>query len=91
MKATTKEVIEVKVGRYQMTLDEDKMSLLNNACNHLENEYRQLQELTDWLIDLCYTGDIPDNECIKYVKYLKNIRGAFDYFKSLGVTSTSQE
>ena len=81
MKATTKEVIEVKVGRYQMTLD----------CNHLENEYRQLQELTDWLIDLCYTGDIPDNECIKYVKYLKNIRGAFDYFKSLGVTSTSSE
>lgn len=91
MKAMTKEVLEVKVGGYQITLDDEKMGILDKACNHMDREYRQIQEMTDWLIDLCYNGDVPDNECIKYIKYLKNIRGAFDYLKSLGVTNTSHE
>ena len=87
--ATTKEVVEVRVGSYQVTLDEEKMDILDHACNRLTREYQQIQEMTDWLIDLCYDGSVADEQCIKYVKYLKNIRGEFDYLKTLGVVKTT--
>ena len=82
---TMKEVAHVKIGPYQVTLDAEKMALLHELCNDNGRELRQIQEMTDWLLDLCCNLTPDEGECLKYMKYLKNLRGAFDYMRSIGV------
>lgn len=82
---TMKEVAEVKIGAYHVTLDEEKLGLLHGLCNNNTREMRQIQEMTDWLLDLCCDVTPNEGDCLKYMKYLKNLRGAFDYLRSIGV------
>lgn len=83
---TLKEVAEVTVDCYQVTLDKEKLAILEAFSDSNSRELKQIQEMTDWLLELC-CGYVPtDDECLKYMKYLKNIRGAFEYLQSIGVT-----
>lgn len=85
---TMKEVAEVKIGAYRVTLDEEKLALL---CDDYRRELRQIQEMTDWLLELCCGVTPDDSDCLKYMKYLKNLRGAFDYMRSIGVEKEGGE
>ena len=86
MKAISKQVIEISIGGYHMTMDAEKMSIIDGLSNGNSREFRQIQEMTDWLLDLCCDCSPSDEDCLKYLKYLKNLRGAFEYLRSLGVT-----
>lgn len=83
---TLKEVAEVSIGCYQVTLDEEKLSILESFGDPNSTEMKQIQEMTDWLLDLCCDHVPDDQDCLKYLKYLKNIRGAFVYLQSISVT-----
>lgn len=83
---SVKQMVEVKIGSYSMMIDEEKMGILESTCNGSSREYQQIQEMTDWLIDMCCSEAIGDAVAMKYIKYLKNIRGVFDYLKSIEVT-----
>lgn len=87
---TMKEVAEVKIGAYRVTLDEGKLALLRDLCDS-GRELRQIQEMTDWLLELCCGVTADDGDCLKYMKYLKNLRGAFDYMRSIGVEKEGGE
>ena len=80
MKAISKQVIEVSIGGYRMTVDAEKMAIIDALSNGNAREFRQIQEMTDWLLDLCCKCTPSDEDC------LKNLRGAFEYLRSLGVT-----
>lgn len=86
MNAIQKQVIEVSIGGYRMTMDAEKMAIIHNLGNRNSREFRQIQEMTDWLLDLCCDETQNDEDCLKYLKYLKNLRGAFEYLCELGVT-----
>ena len=86
MDAIQKQVIEVSIGGYRMTMDAEKMAIIHNLGNRNSRELRQIQEMTDWLLDLCCDDTHNDEDCLKYLKYLKNLRGAFEYLFELGVT-----
>lgn len=81
---TIKEVADVKIGRYKATLDEESLSIIHTLSNS-PKELQQIQEMTDWLLELCCDHVPDDQECLKYMKYLKNIRGAFEYLQSIDV------
>lgn len=81
-----KEVADVKIGAYHVMLDEEKLGLIHDLCNRAL-ELRQIQEMTDWLLELCCDVVPTDEDCLKYMKYLKNLRGAFEYLQSIDVKS----
>lgn len=89
MKSNTaiKEVTIVKIGQYEAALDEEKLGIIHTLSDSTV-EMQQIQEMTDWLLELCCDGTVPDDcDCLKYMKYLKNIRGAFEYLRSINVKS----
>ena len=82
---TNKEIAEVKLGDFSVTLDEEKLGLLYSLGCPDGIEIRQIQEITDMLLDSC-CGCVPSEEdCLKCMKYLKNLRGAFEYLQGLEV------
>ena len=83
---TMKQVAEVRLGGFHVVLDEEKMGILDSLCNDNERELCQIQEITDWLLDLCCQVTPSEGDCLKYMKYLKNLRGVFEYLQRLGVT-----
>lgn len=80
-----KQVAEVKLGDFSVTLDWEKLGVLHGLGNPDGREIRQIQEMTDWLLDLCCEGAASEADCLKYMKYLKNLRGAFESLQRLGV------
>ncbi|MBR6318817.1 MAG: hypothetical protein IKR50_00050 [Prevotella sp.] len=80
-----KQVAEVRLGGFSVTLDWEKLGLLHGLGNQDSREIRQIHEMTDWLLDLCCDGAPSEGDCLKYMKYLKNLRGAFECLQRLGV------
>ena len=83
--ANLKQVADVRLGGFSVTLDREKLGVLYGLGNR-DGEIRQIQEITDWLLELCCGVTPDDGDCLKYMKYLKNLRGAFEYLRGLGVT-----
>lgn len=82
---TNKEVAEVKLGRYSVTLDKDKLDSLSGFCKRDLAELGYIREMMDMLLDMC-TGWMPEeSECLKYMKYLKCIRTDYETLQNIGV------
>ncbi len=81
-----KEVAEVKIGRYSLTLDKDKLESLSGFCERDLAELGHIREMMDMLLDMCM-GYVPeDADCLRYMKYLKCIRSDYEFLQKLGVT-----
>lgn len=81
-----KEVAEVKIGRYSVTLDKDKLDTLSGFCDRDLAELDHIREMMDMLLDMCM-GYVPeDTDCLRCMKYLKCIRGDYEFLQGLGVT-----
>lgn len=78
-----KNVCVLSVGNYEMTVDEDKMSMLY-CLSHSKTEYSQINDLNNFIIDLM-DGDPDETEMMKMLRYLRNIRGFIDYIAGLDV------
>lgn len=78
-----KNVCVLSVGNYEMTVDEDKMSMLY-CLSHSKTEYSQINDLNNFIIDLM-DGCPDETEMMKMLRYLRNIRGFIDYIAGLDV------
>ena len=74
-----KDVTEVKVGDYTVSLSEENVAMMHDLYNN-RREREQLQQVSDFLLE-CACGTPPsDEDCLKHMKMLHNIRGWLDYF-----------
>lgn len=81
-----KEVAEVKIGRYSVTLDKDKLESLSGFCERDLAELDHIREMMDMLLDMCM-GYVPeDADFLRCLKYLKCIRSDYEFLQKLGVT-----
>lgn len=83
--AKAKEVVEVRLGRYSVTLDKDKMETLHGFCSSGDTEIGYIREIMDLLLDMCL-GCVPtEAECLKHMKNLTCIRQDYENLKDFGV------
>ena len=81
-----KEVAEVKLGRYSLTLDKEKLDSLSGFCEGDLAELGYIREMMDMMLDMCM-GYVPeDADCLRCLKYLKCIRADYEFLQKLGVT-----
>jgi hypothetical protein len=83
---TNKEVAEVKIGRYSVTLDKDKLDSLSGFCERDLAELGYIREMMDMMLDMCMGWMPEESDCLKYMKYLKYIRDDYEFLQKLGVT-----
>lgn len=83
---TNKEVAEVKIGRYSVTLDKDKLDSLSGFCERDLAELDHIREMMDMLLDMCMGWTPEDADCLRCMKYLKCIRDDYEFLQKLGVT-----
>ena len=85
MSATEKQVVEVKLGGFRMTLDRDKLDTLSGFCDPDNVEIGEIHEMTDMLLDMCFGIYPSEADCLKYMKYLKCMRSDYEFLQCLGV------
>lgn len=82
---TNKEVAEVKIGRYSVTLDKEKLGTLHGFCDSAHVEIGEIREMADMLLDMCFGIYPPEADCLKYMKYLRCIRTDYETLQNFGV------
>lgn len=82
-----KQVAEVRLGGYRVALDAEKLATLEGLgepdCPHVNH----IQELTDFVMDLCCGIEAPAKEhCVKYLAHLRSLRMLMEQLRQVNVT-----
>ena len=84
--ANLKQVADVKIGGYQVELDEDKLRLLNLMCDDCDNTISLIQKSTEKLIRLGGVYDGIDIDLMECLRLLIDIKDDYMVIKELNVT-----
>ena len=81
-----KQVAEVKIGGYQVELDEDKLRHLNLICDDCDNTISLIQKSTEKLIKLSGMYADIDIDLMDCLRLLIDIKDDYTVIKGLNVT-----
>lgn len=83
--ATMKEVAAVKIGTYEVELDEKKLKDLAEICDYAEQNIKDMTELNDQLLQLTDHFAGLENEIFDFLRTLVEVKKDYRTLLSLGI------